>query len=282
MKKKFKFLLITLFVLLATSGCAMRYAQTTRDIRHAGYSVSNAEFNCPTLFPNDDVGYERIKFLTNSYAITTEGRFYMLSLGKEFQNGLNCKRPPNLENKKVKSLIDGKVVLCDDNKLYSITGDNAYTEYMANESDYGLYRALLNENDIIKAIATGSQDNVYSFYALKTDGNIWNISYVKTGNSNNTYYSRNTNSIAFNKTAYGGSIVDFNYVGSAPGTYVRTDTEIYRMKVQNSDECSKYVDVPCKYEIELDNNLTPHMNRMLGFGGTYILTDYGKQFNATN
>ena len=279
MKNKFKFLLITLFLILGTSGCAMRYAQTTRDIRHAGYSVSDAEINCPTLFPDDQVGFEKIRFLTNTYALTTDGKFYVLSLGKEFQNGYNCKRPANLENKRVKTLIDGKVVLCDDNKIYSISGENAYTEYSANESDYGLYRILLNENEIIKAVSTGSQNNQYSFYALKSDGNVYSIIYTK---SNNNTYQKSSYSKVYSSDNFGGEIVDFNYVGNAPGTYVRTKTEIFRMKAQNLDECSKYADVACKYVMERDNELSAHINRMLGFGGNYILTDYGKQFNATN
>lgn len=282
MKNKFKFIIIALFMLLLTSGCAMRYAQTTRDIRHAGYSVSNADFNCPTLFPDEEVGYERIKYITSSYAITTDGKFYILSLGKEFQNGLNCKRPPNLESKRVKALVDGKLVLCDDNKLYAITGEKAFTEYSFSENDFGLYRALLNDNSIVKAVSVGSQDNTYSFYALKTDGSVYSVIYGKSGNSNNTVYTKLSDVPAYNKTAYGGDIVDFNHLGAAPGTYVRTETEIYRMKAQNAEECSKYADVACKYDMELDNNLTAHMNRMLGFGGNYILTDYGKQFNATN
>ena len=53
------------------------------------------------------------------------------------------------------------------------------------------------------------------------------------------------------------------------------------MMATNREECSKYIDVTCTYEMSLDKGLTDHQNRILGFSGSYLITTYGKQFNVT-
>ena len=275
MKKRMKILGLFLCVLFLCSGCDIVKSSTTRDIRHAGYSVSNAEFECPTLIPSKD-GYEKIKFFTNTYAITNDGKFYSLSLGKKYQNNLNCKVPEPFMDKTITAIMDNKVVKTSDGKLYYIAaGDNAaFTPVPENDSEYGVYKLLFEDASILKVMTVDSSNGYY--YALKDDGNVYNIVIIK----NNGNISQASSSIVYGRSAYGGNIIDFNHVGSSPATYVRTETQIFRMKAQNKEECTKYADVPCEYKIALDENLTKHQDKILGFSGNFLITDYGKQFSA--
>lgn len=278
MKKKIKLIVLFLVVLLCTCGCDMFYAGTTRDIRHAGYSVSNADFECPTLFPSDD-GFEEIQFFTNIYAITTDGKFYTLSLGKKYQNGLNCKVPDNFANKKVKAIMDNKVVKMDDGKYYYIvtSGDSAaYTEVPMNDSNYPVYRLLFNDSSILKVITVDASNGYY--YVLKSDGNVYNMVISRNGDS----IFLASSSVVYSKSNYNGAIVDFGYAGNSSSTYILTETQIFRMLMQNKEECTKYADVLCKYEMQLDTGLSEHIDEILGFGGNFLITDYGKQFSATS
>lgn len=47
------------------------------------------------------------------------------------------------------------------------------------------------------------------YYALKNDGNVYNIVILK----NNNTVTKASSSIVYSKSAYGGNIIDFNYAG---------------------------------------------------------------------
>ncbi len=276
MRKRIKIFGILLSVLFLCSGCDMAYSGTTRDIRHSGFSVSNAEFECPNLFPSK-TGYEKIKFFSNIYAITTDGKFYSLSLGKKYQNNLNCKVPENLANKEVVAIMDNKIVKTRDGRLYYIvSSDNspAFTEVPTSDAEYAVYKMLFEEAGAIKIMTVDTSNGYY--YVLKEDGNVYNIVLAKNDNG----VSKASSSIVYGRSAYGGNIIDFNYIGQASGTFVRTETQIFRMMAQNDEECSKYADVACQYKMLLDENLSKHYENILGFSGNFLITDYGKQFSA--
>ncbi len=276
MKKRIKLVVIFIGVLFLCGGCDMANANVTRDIRHSGYSVSSAEFECPALLPSDK-GYERIKFFSNTFAITTEGRFYELSLAKKYQNGTHCKLTENMSNVKVKAIFDNKVVRTSDGKMRYIVrnGDSpAYSEVPMTDGYYALYRLFFNDVSIIKVQTVDSNAGYY--YALKEDGNVYKYTVVKDNNG----YTPVSNVHVYKKSVYGDQIIDFNHAGNASGTYIRTKSEIFRMKAQNAEECSMYADVTCEYKIEKDDNLSKHQDRMIGYSGTFLITDYGKEFSA--
>ena len=275
MKIRFKIVILCLSILFVCSGCDMANADTTRDIRHSGFSVSDTDIECPMLFSNDE-GYEKIKFFTTGYAITEEGNFYALSLGKVYKNGMNCKIPENF-NKKVKAIIDNSVVKTTDGRYYYITSNSnsgAFSEVPLNDSNYSIYRILFNDASIVKAITVDSDLGYY--YVLKTDGNVYNI---VIGENDNGHYLASS-SIVYSKNAYDGNIIDFNYAGNSPSTYIRTDTKIFRMLPQNASECSTYADVFCEYKIELDSGLSGHIDKIVAFDGNYLITNYGKTFSS--
>lgn len=276
MKRRIKVIGLLFSILFLCSGCDIVNAGTTRDIRHAGYSVSNSQLECPALFPSKE-GYEKIKFFSNMYAITTEGKYYTLSFGKKFQNNLNCKVPENFINKEIKAIMDNKIVKMSDGKLYYIvsSGDSpAYTQVSEKDSDYGVYKIIFEDPGVLKVMTVDASNGYY--YILKDDGNVYNTVILK----NNGNVTKASSSIVYGKSAYGGDIIDFNHMGQSTATYVRTETQIFRMAPQNKEECTKYADVTCEYKMSLDENLTKQHERILGFSGNFIITDYGKQFSA--
>lgn len=275
MKKSFKIIILILFIAFFCAGCDIINSGTTRDIRHSGFSLSNAEFECPSLLPSDD-GYEKIKYLTGTTAITTDGSIYLLSFGQKYSNNLNCMKADF--KPKVVSIFDNKVFKADDGNIYYLvsSGDAvAFSVVPESDSNYAIYKIILDDEEVLKATTVNQDSN--SYYVLKKDGSIYNYIVPKDNG-----VSISSTSVVYSKNSYGGSIIDFNYVGKAPGTFIRTNNQIFRMLSINREECSKYVDIECKYEMMLDEGLTKHNDKILGFSGSFLITTYGKEFSASN
>lgn len=273
MKKRIK--VIGLFVLLAVlcCGCDAIHASTTRDIRHSGFALSGAEFICDALLKDPD--YDKVKFLTGKHIITESGVLYELSVGQKYSNEQHCMA--SSLTKKVVALFDDNIVKTEDGKYYYIvrSGDNApYTAVSTADSNYMIIDAIMKNSDVLKVKTVDASTGHY--YVLKKDGNVYNFVVAKTHNSASVVSSP----VVYSKTNYQGDIIDFSYVGKTSGTSVRTTSQIFRMIAINKEECSKYVDIACEYEMKLDEGLTEHQNEILGFSGTYLITTYGKQFNA--
>ena len=278
MKKKGKIICLFLMILFCTSGCDMIHASTTRDIRHSGFSVLSSEMECPDLWTSDDE-YENLKFFSTTFAVDEEGTFYTLSLSKKYQNGSHCKVPDAMANKKVVAIYDSKIAKTSDGKMYYITSGSdkgIYSEVTSEDSNYSIYKLLADDSSIIKAVTVDSSNGYY--YALKTDGNVYKMIFTKNGNN----YSLSGSPLVYSKSNYGGKIVDFGYAGESSSTYIRTETQIFRMLAQNSEECFKYADVICKYSMELDSGLSEHLDEIFAYNGNYLITTYGKQFSATS
>lgn len=276
MKRKIKVGMLILVIAGMCCGCGVLYASTTRDIRHSGFSLSGAEFECPELFPSSN-GYTTIEFLTSTHAITNDGNVYSLSLSQVYSNEKNCMA--STLSTTVVSIFDSKVVKGRDGKLYYLTAVDkspAYSVVPTSDSDYYLYKLILGDENVVKVVSVDQSSGIY--YVLKNDGNVYN--YVVSKNGNNV--SLTSTSIVYNKNDYGGSIVDFNYAGKSSTTFIRTNTQIYRMIAQNKEQCTKYVDIECEYRMELDEGLSKHMDKILGYSGSLLITTYGKEFNATS
>ena len=117
------------------------------------------------------------------------------------------------------------------------------------------------------------------YYVLKRNGNIYEYDVTK---DKNNHYSLINSYVKYDYSDYGSAIVDFNYNGSSTSTFVKTENSYYRMKVTNSEECSKYADVNCKYEMALDEKLTEEYDQILTYNGSTLITKYGKIFNVNN
>lgn len=275
LKSKFKFVLIVLILCFICTGCT---GNTTRGIRHAGFTLSSTEFTCNLLLPSDKSSvYDKLKYVNSTKAITSDGKIYELSLGQKFSNEQNCMEADF--NKRVVAILDSNIIKADDNNFYYLSSENnveAYTMVTVNDKSYNIYEILFNDSDVIRIVTVDGNAGIY--YALKNDGNIYKL--IITRSSSQEPYALTSSEIVYSKGRY-GKIVDFNYDINNATTFIRTDDAIYRMLKTNEKECSKYADIECKYEMSEDTQLFKYNNYILGFNGQLLISSYGKVFNVS-
>lgn len=273
--KKYSILFFLVVICLFITGCK---GNTTRGIRHAGFNLSSTEFKCSGLLPTskDAIYYDKIKFLGDSFAITEEGGIYELSFSQPYSNKENCKMI-NLREKIV-AIMDNSIGKASDGKFYYLTSNNnsRYAEVTYSDSSYEIYSILLNEENVLKVITLSQNDGIY--YALKNDGNIYKI--IISRSDYNQPYQLVSREVIYSRENF-GEIIDFNYGSTASTTnYIRTRDSLYRTKILNVEECKKYIDIECKYELQLDTDLMEFLDSVLAYNGTTLLTNYGKYFTA--
>ena len=276
--KNIKYIVLFILVIVIT-GCSYKYASTTRNIRHSGFSVASNSFKCESIFDSkEEIVKEPIAFYIGGYMFTETGYLYETNLGKVYSNNMNCKKPEF--NTLVAAVFDLSIIKGTDGKYYYVGGSEdipAYSQATSNDEDYSLYDILLKDNDVVKASTINSKEGIY--YVLKRNGNIYEYDVTK---DKNNHYSLINSYVKYDYSDYGSAIVDFNYNGSSTSTFVKTENSYYRMKVTNSEECSKYADVNCKYEMALDEKLTEEYGQILTYNGSTLITKYGKIFNVNN
>ena len=275
MKNKMRVICLLFIISILVTGCN---GTVTRKIRQDGYKISSSKFKCSFLFSNkkDKKVHEDVKYLTDNYIISESGNIYEISIDGLYSNNMNCKKGGNLGTK-VNAIMDNSVVRGEDTYFYYLGGDSAskYTRISTDDENYSIYKILLGESDTVKVATANSNSN--SYYVLKKDGAIYKYILKKKEDSNEYY--RSGSSIEVKRTEY-GPIIDFNYAGVSLATFYRTNDSIYTMKITNSKECNKFVDVPCEYELKKDTVLNEYKDRIIAFDGKTIITDYGRVFSA--
>lgn len=273
--KKIKYIILFILVSICC-GCSYFYASTTRNIRHSGFAIASGTFKCDAVFEKKEVN-DKIKFYIGNFMISENGYIYETNLGRVYSNDMNCRKPDF--SHKIEAVFDTNVMKDTEGNYYYLSGANNVTPYSKVselDSNYSLYDILLRDDDVVKASATGTNE----FYVLKEDGNVYLYTVIKN-NASNTYIVDKINMI-YSSNDFGSKIVDFNYNGNSTATYVRTEKSIFKMQVTNSEECNKYADVACKYEMMEDEKLTLAKDSILAYSGTSLITTYGKIFNVTN
>ena len=120
--------------------------------------------------------------------------------------------------------------------------------------------------------------NTGTYYALNSNGNVYIYNVGKE--DRNLPLRIYGTSVVFKSSDYGGDIIDFNYAGNSPATYVKTKSKIYKMTAENGAECTKYADVECKYAIRESESYTEYKDYYLGFNGYTVITTYGRIFSV--
>lgn len=281
MKKK-KLLVLIIVLGLICTGCD---GTVTRKIRQDGFSIGDKKFVCSTIVPEKSLfseeeanTTEKIKFMSSNLIVSENGNLYEISLSGLYSNNMNCKKVGN--GIKVVSMIDNEVVRAENGRYYYLTAGNnnvvSYSEVPKEDPKLQIYRIILDDNNVIKAMNINSNTNGY--YVLKKNGNIYN--YVFKQDEQTKEFKLLTNNIAYRSSEFDGNVIDFKYFGESTSTYFRTNKSIYRMKYTNMKECSKYVDIPCQYKLQKDEALTEYKDRILGYGGSVLITDYAKVFTV--
>ena len=277
MKKIFVLISILMFALVLT-GCN---GDVTRALRNDGFSVKDNKFKCSLLNldgkedDDEDNTSENVKFLVGDYAIGETGNIYQLSYDQLFSNDMNCKKVATIPTRAV---LDETYILGEDGKYYYLSAGNGDTvvqfSEMPQEDENYQKLSLFFTGDVKKAITVNS--NINSYYVLKEDGAIYN--YVLMQDKDTKAYFVKSDNVQFTSNSYDGKIIDFYYAGDSAATFFRTPTSIYRNLVGNEEECSKYVDVPCEYEINIDTTLTENIDKIVIYNGRTLFTNYGRMF----
>lgn len=269
-------MMVTVFLVLVLC-CTACKGDVTRSLRHEGYSYG-AEFSCDAFFPKDkeDTSYDKIKYLTPSHVITEDGKIYEISMERAYSNEENCKlADTKLE---VAAVFDNSIFKATDGKIYYLTGDSStpYTEVTAQDNSYELYSLLLSQLGVLKVETVDA--NTGTYYALNSNGNVYVYNVGKE--DRNLPLRIYGTSVVFKSSDYGGDIIDFNYAGNSPATYVKTKSKIFKMTAENGAECTKYADVECKYAIRESESYTEYKDYYLGFNGYTVITTYGRIFSV--
>lgn len=275
--KKIKFVILAVLILVCCSACN---GTITREIRHAGFSMGDT-FTCDNFYPKEkeDTNYEKIKYFTGSHLINSEGKIYELSLGQKFANDQNCKVSDT--NIVVKAIFDDKIVKGTDNKYYYLVGSNDVSSYSVipeTDNSYLIYDLLLKADDVIKVITANSSTGLY--YVLKDDGNIYG--YTISKKDYNSLPTVTSTTVAYSKNDYGAKIIDFNYAGESLNTFLRTDEKIFRMKITNSEECNKYADIKCNFQMLEDEIFNTYKDVIISYNGNTLITNYKQMFTVAN
>lgn len=275
--KKIKFAVLAVLVLVCCSACN---GTITREIRHAGFTMGDT-FTCDNFYPKEkeDTNYEKIKYFTGSHLINSEGKIYELSLGQKFANDQNCKVSDT--NIVVKAIFDDKIVKGTDNKYYYLVGSNDVSSYSVipeTDNSYLIYDLLLKADDVIKVITANSSTGLY--YVLKDDGNIYG--YTISKKDYNSLPTVTSTTVAYSKNDYGAKIIDFNYAGESLNTFLRTDDKIFRMKITNSEECNKYADIKCNFQMLEDEIFNTYKDVIISYNGNTLITNYKQMFTVAS
>ena len=263
----YKKLLLLFIIGLFLTGCN---GNTTRNIRHLGFSISNMKFKCSYIYNNKT----KVKYLLDNKIILDDGSLLDVNFNSLYSSSENCRKSNT--NLKVKAIFDNKIFKDNDNILYYLTGDNSHDEYSIvkeDDSSYKLYKLLLNDNDILKIQTTSSGTGEYNI--LKTDGNIYQYKIAREKDDNYVITSKN---IIYNKDKYNENIIDFYNNGKNTNTYIRTNNNIERMVITNKKECNKYIDVDCIFELKSDD-INKYLNNITAYNGNTLITNYGVVFN---
>lgn len=277
MKKKISYFIVIFLMVMMCSGC--KNGDITRGIRHAGFTVSGTEFDCSEFLPKDDEDftYTKIWYYGSSMLITDSGILYDVSFDRPFANGESCKKA-NF-TRRVVAILDERIIKADDNKLYYLSNSGnagAFSEVSVEDSSYQIYQILFNDPEVIKVVTVDQNAGVY--YALKRDGNVYKM--VISRSDYNQPYVLRSNQIVYSKGVY-GAIIDFNYSSDLSYNYIRTNSSIHRSIASNGDECSKYADIICQFQMKKDEELGQYLDKILAYNGNTLITTYGKIFTVS-
>ena len=276
MKKKIVRFWLLLFLVLLCTACD---GDVTRDIRHAGFSLAG-EFTCNVVFPasKEDVSYARIRYFTGSHMILEDGRIFELSLGQVYTNKQNC-REAESHNLRVKAILDNRIIKATDNKYYYLTAENnvtPYSEVTTADNNYDLYDLLLRDENTVKVQTADSSQGLY--YLLFADGNVYADIITKADRNSPPLIT--STSVVYDKADYGAIIRDFNYAGDSLSTFVRTDYKLFRLRMSNADQCTKFADIRCEFQMMEDPIYEQYKDRIITYTGSMLITDYKKMFSV--
>ena len=271
MKKRIKYILFIIVCVLLCTACD---GNVTRALRHEGFNIGE-DFVCSAFLGKEAT--QQIRYMTDNRIITTEGRIYEISFGQTYSDKTNCRKADT--ELKVVALYEDKVFKSEDGNYYYLVGQNnvdSYAQITTADNSYTVYDLLLKPEGTIKAVTADSSAGVY--YVLKSDGNVYKITISKNYNVAPTITA---SEVIYSQANYGGTIIDFAYHGDSASTFVRTNEKVFHMKAINSEECTKFADVTCHYEMVEAPVFADYRDSIIAYNGSMVLTSYKKTFTVS-
>ena len=199
-------------------------------------------FNCEVM--ND------VRNTFDGNIIINDGNLYSISIDLKFSNEQNCMK---VDDTKITKVInnyyideEGNAYIINDSGLKKANADGKIPQYMM-------------EDDVLMAHSYGQAD-LYTYYVLKTDGKIYDVTFERDfhfANGVGTYrYTVKEEKVY--KEFEDEKIKSFDIV-SGNLDYVITDKGLYVSKVTNM-ECHEYADIDCVYDLVSNTTLTSMEN----------------------
>ena len=263
MKKIFKIIVIIVIVIVVLIGAVFGYTKIKQSM------MNNERRNTMTLmeyikthespvlyFVSKELkcdALDNIKLLTSDRIITKDNEIYDISFDKLFSNNQNCKKIET--NINISNIRDG-FIFSKDNKFYNISD---FEE--VGIADY-LQIYLLDKN-IIKIIESDYDEingkiNLLVFknnniYKQTYNLNLANGNRIITFENEELYKSLeeygNIKHITFEPHLYTNSDKNIQLWKSTIKTII-SDKGYYYLNEVKTDECTKYVDIECEFELK--------------------------------
>lgn len=232
-----------------------------REFRHSGYNINDNKFSCKEV--------EKVKYLYDNFLVSESNDIYYISLDLPYSNKSNCRLINS--NEKLQSIYGEETFKSYNNIIYSFDYNN-YSDFPVINSTDKITEFLLNDNTNLKII-----NNENHYYTLKNDGNIYD--YVIEEKDN--IVSIVTSTLLYSSNSLDGTIIDFYYSSNMPSNYIKTSTSYYTFK-PNNEECKKYADIECNYELKKDELLNKYSNEIYAYNGKRVILSNGKVLDNTS
>ncbi len=263
MKKIFKIIVIIVIVIVVLIGAVFGYTKIKQSM------MNNERRNTMTLmeyikthespvlyFVSKELkcdALDNIKLLTSDRLITKDNEIYDISFDKLFSNNQNCKKIET--NINISNIRDG-FIFSKDNKFYNISD---FEE--VGMPDY-LQIYLLDKN-IIKIIESDYDEiNGKINLLVFKNNNIYKQTYNLNSANGNRIITFENEELYKSLEEYG----NIKYITFEPHLYTNSDKNIqlwkstiktiisdkgyYYLNEVKTDECTKYVDIECEFELK--------------------------------
>ena len=244
MKKKVSLILLCGMMLLLVCGCEKNNNEASDNSNLPLYNTDSSVKNENVVERGNVVcsNLDNVKIIfENGLYLTYDNELYVISEQQKFSNEKNCKKVSDTFIVNSINVGDGMLGLVDEqNRIYTY-----------NIINYNLVEEK-NVNYIIKKFVSKKiYIKVEGRFALNNDGIIDIYNYDE--------FRLEDEKIVFENE----KIVDFMLdISQNDIMVVKTDKAYYVRKKINKDECNKYADVECKYELVKDEYLSNNYNKI--------------------
>ena len=273
MKKIFKIIVIIVIVIVVLIGAVFGYTKIKQSMMnnerrnartlmeyvktHSWDYLDCSDSNCLEMHFKEnkficDIDYNNIKDFQSDYFVTKNNEIYDISFDKLYSNNQNCKkREIDIDV----SNIQDYYIFSKNNKIYNVR--DLEEEYI---TDYS--QIYLLDKNIIKIISSDYDNGKINVLVFK-DNNIYKQTYNITNGENGF------NKITFEKEELYKSLEEYGnikHITFEPHLYTNSDKNIqlwkstiktiisdkgyYYLNEVKTDECTKYVDIECEFELK--------------------------------